>query len=294
MCAGHATRGDASCDAAPRQWLVDAHFRSGATSWRDVYLRNDLSGQIHRQRQSAALALVDKLRLPPHARVLEAGCGTGRLSVALARRGFLVTAIDTVPEMLSMARVAAIEAGLDSQINLVQSDVHNTGFFAKQFDLALAIGVIPWSEHPERAICELARVVQPARYVILSADNLWSLHHVLDPFCFPPLRPLRWKLSQTLRRWMIRPASPLRYRYYSAHKFDAILLDAGLEKIEGVTVGFGPFSLFNRKVLSDSVGLKVNGKLQVLADRGFPVIRSTGVEYLVSSRKAARLMKAED
>jgi ubiquinone/menaquinone biosynthesis C-methylase UbiE len=225
---------------------------------------------------------------------LEAGCGTGRIAVALAKRSFLVTAIDTVTHMLAMTRQAAIEAGVNGRIRLIQSDVHNTGFSAEQFDLALAIGVVPWSEHPERAIRELVRVVRPGRYVVLSADNLWCLPHILDPFCFPAMRPIRWKMSGALERLMIRSTRPLRYRYHSVREFDAILSHAGLEKIEGVTVGFGPFSLFNRKLLSSSAELRVNGKLQALADRGFPLIRSAGVEYVVSSRKATRLIQKED
>ncbi len=40
----------------------------------------------------------------PGAHVLDAGCGTGRYSVALAERGFTVTGIDASPEQISEAR----------------------------------------------------------------------------------------------------------------------------------------------------------------------------------------------
>ena len=42
---------------------------------------------------------------PEHAlRVLDAGCGTGRLAVELQRRGHLVTAVDLDPDMIDKAR----------------------------------------------------------------------------------------------------------------------------------------------------------------------------------------------
>lgn len=43
--------------------------------------------------------------LRPAAAVLDAGCGTGRYAVELARPGFAVTGVDRSPELLAAARV---------------------------------------------------------------------------------------------------------------------------------------------------------------------------------------------
>ena len=48
---------------------------------------------------------------PPH-RVLEFGCGPGRLAIAFARRGLAVTAVDVSETMLSVARANALEQGI--------------------------------------------------------------------------------------------------------------------------------------------------------------------------------------
>lgn len=50
--------------------------------------------------------------LPAQARtVLDAGCGTGSLSVVLAELGYAVTGIDLSPSMIELARVKAREGG---------------------------------------------------------------------------------------------------------------------------------------------------------------------------------------
>ena len=49
----------------------------------------------------------DLLRSSGGRRVLDAGCGTGRIAIELARRGYLVTGIDADPDMLTEARSKA-------------------------------------------------------------------------------------------------------------------------------------------------------------------------------------------
>ncbi len=72
---------------------------------------------------------------------------------------------------------------------------------------------------------------------------------------------------------------------YSIKEFDSLLSTAGLKKVEGMTLGFGSFSFLSYKLLPDSIGVKVHHKLQSLADRRFPVLRSTGAQYIVLAKK---------
>jgi SAM-dependent methyltransferase len=51
--------------------------------------------------------LVDRLLGGPPARILDAGCGTGRVAIELARRGYEVLGVDRDPEMLEVARQKA-------------------------------------------------------------------------------------------------------------------------------------------------------------------------------------------
>jgi SAM-dependent methyltransferase len=51
--------------------------------------------------------LVDALLGGPPARVLDAGCGTGRVAIELARRGYETTGVDVDPALLDRARAKA-------------------------------------------------------------------------------------------------------------------------------------------------------------------------------------------
>ena len=61
-----------------------------------------------------------ELELKPGDSILDIGCGTGRHSIELARRGFDVTGVDLSSGMLHEARTSANEAGVE--VKFIQAD----------------------------------------------------------------------------------------------------------------------------------------------------------------------------
>jgi SAM-dependent methyltransferase len=57
--------------------------------------------------------------------ILELGCGSGRVMVALAQAGYAVTGLDNAPEMLAMARRKIEQAGWTERVTLVQADLRH-------------------------------------------------------------------------------------------------------------------------------------------------------------------------
>lgn len=272
---------------AEHERAVKARFRASAAYYRDIYQQDGLNPTIYRERRARALALVDQLALAQESRILEVGCGAGSTAVALAQRGFNVYAIDIVDPMVDLTRQLAGEAGVAHRVWAGLGDVHCLPFKDGRFGLVLALAVIPCLHSAAQAIKEMARVVQTGGFVVLTADNLWNLHHSLDPRCFPALRSVRCKLRDLLEAWGIRTprreTPPL--RRYSIREFDSMLLAAGLAKLTGMTLGFGPFTLFNHKLLSEMTELKVHRRLQYHADCHAPLIKSAGSDYIVLARK---------
>src|SRR5919198_3822891 len=106
------------------QRLIDAHFNAQPHFWKDLYEEYSLYGTIHRERRAIALRWVTDLALPPATRILEVGCGAGLLAVDLARRGYVVEAIDTSPAMVDLARGHAAAAGGDDKLTVRIGDAH--------------------------------------------------------------------------------------------------------------------------------------------------------------------------
>lgn len=272
--------------ASQHQEEVNAYFRANSRHWRDLYFEGNLNCELYRERRKAVLTIVDRLGLPAGSQVLEVGCGAGLTTVELAKRSYTVTAVDAVEDMLRLTRDAVAEAGLEKQVETDVEDVQRLSFSSNSFNLTVAMGVVPWVQSVERAISEMARVTRQGGYVIVTADNFWCLNQILDPRCFPPMRPLRRKVGKVLERLNLRAKSRTRNRWHTRKQMDELLARAGVKKLKGVTLGFGPFTFMGRNIFPDSTSISVHRKLQTLAYGGFPGLRSTGIEYVVVGKKS--------
>ena len=94
--------------------------------------------------------------------VLDAGGGSGRLAVRLARAGNRVLLCDPSERMLSMARERVEEEGVADRITLVQSDVAGLAdAVSERFDLVCCHAVLEWLADPRAAIGPLAERREP-------------------------------------------------------------------------------------------------------------------------------------
>ena len=272
-----------------QQQKVNTYFESQSTFWREVYEGSDVYAEIHRDRHAVVLNWIDNLALPPGTDVLEIGCGAGLMSVALARRGFDVHAIDSAEAMVEQVRRLAGESGVTESLSLSVGNVYALAFEDESFDLVIAIGVIPWLERAELAIKEMARVTRQGGQVILTADNRTRLNNLLDPWLNPALSPLKQWTKEALDRTGLRHRSlnDIDANYHSRRFIDQTLSDFNLVKTRSMTLGFGPFSLFHRAIFPDAPGVRLHHRLQRLSNRNVPLFRSTGAHYIVQARKTA-------
>ena len=269
------------------QRAVDAHFVEGARFWQDVYRREDPGSILFQSRLEIALRWTDELGLPSGSRVLDVGAGAGLSSVALARRGLRVDAVDPVEAMVAMVRHQAAAEGAADQVHAVRGDVHALEAESGTYDLVLALGVIAWLHTPAQGVAEVARVLKPGGVAILSGANRAGLPLVLEPMHNPWLEPARRITSGGLRRLGLRRSPPheVRARSLRLRQFDRLVEGAGLRKGRSQTYGFGPLTFFNR-ALPAALDRRLQARLQSLAGRGTPVIRSAGNGYIVLARKA--------
>lgn len=98
-------------------------------------------------------------------RVLELGCGTGRITVPLARTGLPVVGIDRSGAMLAHARRRLSRAALRGRAHLVRGDIRSLPFESRRFALVVApYGILQSllsDEDLTAALSAAARVLAP-------------------------------------------------------------------------------------------------------------------------------------
>ncbi|MDQ2947964.1 MAG: class I SAM-dependent methyltransferase [Acidobacteriota bacterium] len=257
------------------QKLTADHFNANAPQWRDLYTRTDVYARMYQHRRDIVLKFVDSLPLSGGESALEVGCGPGLTTVALRRRGYAVIALDAAPAMIKLTQQLASESGVT--VGTVVGDTCGLPFVDRAFKLVVAVGVTEWVGDLEVAIGELARVVAADGHLIVTTDSRWALYRLIDPVLNPVLDPIK----RLLRRSERKP----RPTVYSLRHFNAALKRAGLHRIAGVTVGFGPFSVLKFPLFPDSLAIRVHEKLQRVADGGALLLRAGGHVYAVIARR---------
>ena len=114
----------------------------------------------------------------PGARILDVGCGTGRLTVPLSE-SHMPVGVDSSAEMLSVAR------GKGGRAAFVRGDACALPFRDGSFDLALAVMVLQLVRDVPAAVAELARVARTA--LIATIDMQTRARHAIDE-AFPSLQ----------------------------------------------------------------------------------------------------------
>lgn len=112
------------------------------------------------------------------ARVLEAGCGTGRWVFRLAALGHQVTLTDFSPEMVRVAREQVRERGVEASVDdcLVMDICDMRALPDESFDLVLTLGEpLGLCSDPGRALDEMRRVTRPGGHVVCDAANRFRM-----------------------------------------------------------------------------------------------------------------------
>lgn len=112
-------------------------------------------------------ALVELVPEGASARWLESACGTGLVSRALAGRVGSVVGVDLTPAMLEQAQRGAAEEGIEN-VSFSVGDATALEFGDGSFDGAVTRFSLHHIPLPGRVIAELARVVRPGGWVVVS------------------------------------------------------------------------------------------------------------------------------
>jgi S-adenosylmethionine-dependent methyltransferase len=147
------------------------NFAAGEEKWR---ARLGTLRQVVRQ-ELMSRQLAGHLTGRPGQRVLDIGCGQGSQLLALARRGYLVTGLDSSATLLAdLGRCLRAERpDVRDRVHLVQADALRSAamFEPATFDVVLCHGVLMYLPDPGPLLAAIAAVTAPGGTVSLLVRN---------------------------------------------------------------------------------------------------------------------------
>lgn len=114
--------------------------------------------------------------------VLDAGGGTGRWAIPMAKKGLNVVLVDISDGMLNVARKKVRAEGLEEKVTIRQGDITKLEYADEMFDLVFCEHTLFLIENKSAAIKELTRVLKRKCPLIIGCPNalssiLMSLKH---------------------------------------------------------------------------------------------------------------------
>jgi ArsR family transcriptional regulator len=164
--------------AGPRRRLLALLPDDEPEFSRDIAKLRELRSQDDSSTEPAAdsdrllhKALVDLTVSAPLGKLLDIGCGQGRLLKLLASRAHQVVGVDIDKEARRMARAELLLAGLPN-CSLRQGDMYSLPFADGEFDTVILDDVLTGAEKPATAIREATRLLGEGGRLLFLASTV--------------------------------------------------------------------------------------------------------------------------
>ncbi len=111
--------------------------------------------------------------IPADARIVDVGCGTGQMTLYLARASRVVIGADLTRASLQLGGAAARRFGLD-RVQFVETDLHRPGLRKASFDVVYSSGVLHHTPNPRAAFARVAPLARPGGMIVVGLYNAFA------------------------------------------------------------------------------------------------------------------------
>lgn len=171
----------------------------------------------------------------PGSKVIDVGCGTGEMLEVLDKYKFKAFGLDVSLKMLE----AIANSVIGHKLPLINGEIEALPFKDESFDGLICAGVIEYLNEDEKALQEIARILKPGGFAIITLSNRLSPARLLEPMAHS-------LLGQKIKRWLKRvlfKKQTMLYPPFRTHiprSFDKKAKGTGLELVEYNFFHFSP------------------------------------------------------
>src|SRR4051812_28396740 len=137
------------------------------------YPPNDSLTWLRTRAERSAFARLLDAAIPGDARIVEIGCGTGQMSLYLARADRTVIGCDLSRGALALGAAAARRWGVD-KVRFVECDLSRLPLRDGAFDVVYCSGVLHHTPDPRASFRAIARAVRPGGTIVIGLYNFYA------------------------------------------------------------------------------------------------------------------------
>lgn len=226
--------------------LVKKCFEGLAQRWDDIYCKvekvNDL---VQIERKNFAITFLKKYT-ETGSSVLDAGCGTGVVSMEAVRSGFSVKGVDIAGEMIEHCRQNLQKSNVrKNECEFVCGDVSDCHFKDGHFAAILALGFLEYHKDEGAILRELNRILRSGGVLIVSGPIRYSISNCFR-FAYI-LKSIYLCLKKMIGKKVVE-SEDISINEYSLRRFTNLLVTTGYEVIDCKRHGYANFILLRELI----------------------------------------------
>jgi 2-polyprenyl-3-methyl-5-hydroxy-6-metoxy-1,4-benzoquinol methylase len=163
-------------------------------------------------------------------RILDVGCGQGRLSIPLAKEGHLVTGVDLSPEAIRIAGQYAQQNNVAIDLTVQDINEDTANFPSNSFDCILCTEMIYMAVDPHAVLKDFSRLAKPGGLVIVSfrPKMYYLLNAVLNH---------SWKNIEVISRTQGTTLNGIRLNWFTSDEIITLLKQMEISMLRICSIG---------------------------------------------------------